>query len=144
MSDSTPGQPSADRNLLFSILALQMDFVSRDTLVGAIHAWVLDKARPLGEILVAQGALGPDEHELLTALVQKHLELNPDDARAWYLGATQLCRLGDTKRALEWADRALAIAPDEPLSLYNVACLYSLLGRLDQAVDCLENAVRQG
>ena len=40
--------PAADRNLLFGILALQMDFIRRDALVKAMHAWVLDKAKPLG------------------------------------------------------------------------------------------------
>src|SRR5262249_6790688 len=72
---------AADRNLLFGILALQMDFITRDALVGAMHAWVLDKARPLGEILAAQGALGPDEHALLTALVHKHLERHGGNPR---------------------------------------------------------------
>ena len=43
---------SSDRNLLFGILALQMDFIGRDALVTAMNAWVLDKAKPLGEILV--------------------------------------------------------------------------------------------
>ena len=41
----------ADRNLLFGILALQMDFIARDALIGAMNAWVLDKARSLGDIL---------------------------------------------------------------------------------------------
>jgi hypothetical protein len=37
----------SDRNLLFGILALQMDFISRDALIAAMNAWVLDKAKPL-------------------------------------------------------------------------------------------------
>ena len=37
---------SSDRNLLFGILALQMDFVTRDALVAAMNAWVLDKQSP--------------------------------------------------------------------------------------------------
>ncbi len=37
--------PNADRNLLFGILALQMDFISRDALIAAMNAWVLDKAK---------------------------------------------------------------------------------------------------
>ena len=45
----------ADRNLLFGILALQLDFISRDQLVEAMHAWVLAKQRPLGEIGVRLG-----------------------------------------------------------------------------------------
>jgi hypothetical protein len=49
MSDPAPATPSADRNLLFGILALQMDFVSRDALITAMKAWILAKNRPLGE-----------------------------------------------------------------------------------------------
>jgi hypothetical protein len=30
---------SADRNLLFGILALPMDFITRDKLVAAMHAY---------------------------------------------------------------------------------------------------------
>jgi serine/threonine-protein kinase len=69
----------ADRNLLFGILALQMDFISRDQLVAAMHAWVLDKARPLGETLVAQGALTADRRLLLEALVGEHLKMPGSD-----------------------------------------------------------------
>src|SRR5438105_4065941 len=72
---------ASDRNLLFGILALQMDFVGRDALIAAMHAWVLDKARPLGQILLDQNALRPDAHALLEALVQKHLELHGHDAQ---------------------------------------------------------------
>jgi len=64
----------ADRNLLFGILALQMDFISRDELVAAMNAWVLDKAKPLGQVLRERGSLKPEVHDLLEALVLKHLE----------------------------------------------------------------------
>ena len=49
---------SSDRNLLFGILALQMDFIDREALVKAMNAWMLAKAKPLGQILVEEGALG--------------------------------------------------------------------------------------
>ena len=74
-----PPSPAADRNLLFGILALQMDFVSRDALIAAMHAWVLDKAKPLGQILREQGQLAEDEHALLEAMVRKHLEKHGND-----------------------------------------------------------------
>ena len=45
----------ADRNLLFGILALQMDFITRDALIAAMNAWVLDKAKSLAQILVDEG-----------------------------------------------------------------------------------------
>ncbi|MCI0460669.1 MAG: serine/threonine-protein kinase [Gemmataceae bacterium] len=79
MADPIPSRPSADRNLLFGILALQMDFISRDGLVQAMNAWVLAKAKPLGQILIEQGTLRPDAYALLEPLVQKHLELHGND-----------------------------------------------------------------
>ena len=36
----------ADRNLLFGILALQMDFITRDEPGGAVQAWVSTKQKP--------------------------------------------------------------------------------------------------
>lgn len=67
---------SADRNLLIGILALQLGFISREQLISAFHDWVLQKQRPLDEILAAQGALGADARPLLQALVAKHVELH--------------------------------------------------------------------
>ena len=66
-----PPSPAADRNLLFGILALQMDFISRDALIAAMNAWVLDKAKPLGDVLRDSTSLAADEHALLDALVQQ-------------------------------------------------------------------------
>ena len=79
MSASMLARPAADRNLLFGILALQMDFISRDALVAAMHAWVLDKARPLGQILREAGQLDEDEFALLEGLIRKHLEKHGND-----------------------------------------------------------------
>ena len=45
-------------------------------------------------------------------------------------------------RAREWIARGLAIAPDDPLALYTVACGYTKLGGLDLACDLLERAIR--
>jgi serine/threonine-protein kinase len=70
---------SADRNLLFGILALQLDFITRDQLVAAMHAWVLDKAKGLGDILVAHKALAADRRALLEALVAEHLKKHDND-----------------------------------------------------------------
>ena len=63
-----------ERNLLFGILALQLDFISRDALVDAMQTWVRDKDRPLGRILVEQHALPEDTQGLLESLVERHLE----------------------------------------------------------------------
>ena len=72
-------------------------------------------------------------------LAQNELMANPENARAAYLGAGGLAVLGESARAKEWASRALAIDPDDILTQYNVACVYSLLGDLEPALDLLES-----
>jgi TolB-like protein/Flp pilus assembly protein TadD len=75
---------------------------------------------------------------------QAHLALNPDDPRAATMCAVALCRLGDRVGGLEWAQRALAIDPEDMGVRYNVACLYALEGAAEKAIECLEQAVRAG
>jgi eukaryotic-like serine/threonine-protein kinase len=72
-------QTASDQNLLFGIVALQMDFISRDELISAMHAWALEKDKPLGMILLGQGALADDERCLLDSLVHMHLKRHDDD-----------------------------------------------------------------
>ncbi len=70
---------ATSENLLFGILALQNDFVTRNQLVAATGVWIGDKSRSLQSILVEQGALAGDEQQLLSALVQKHLSKHDHD-----------------------------------------------------------------
>jgi serine/threonine-protein kinase len=72
---------AADCNLLFGILALQMDFINRDALIAAMHTWVLDKAKSLGQILEANGQLSPGRRAALDALVREHLAAHGDEPR---------------------------------------------------------------
>jgi non-specific serine/threonine protein kinase len=75
---------------------------------------------------------------------QKHLLLHPGDARALYFGANALSQVGDRERSLEWAGRALELEGEEPQVLYNVACVYALLGEAERAIDCLERSLTHG
>jgi serine/threonine protein kinase/Tfp pilus assembly protein PilF len=77
-------------------------------------------------------------------LAEKAILLNPEDARACYMGAGSMIRLGQEKRGLQWAKRALALDPDDPAILYNVACNLSGLGQVEEAIDCLERTVKVG
>ncbi|HWB09890.1 MAG TPA: protein kinase [Pirellulales bacterium] len=70
---------NADRNLLFGLLALQLNFVDRHQLVSAFDRWTLDKAQPLAQILQSQGALSGDRLLLLEALVSEHLKVHDND-----------------------------------------------------------------
>ncbi len=102
-----------------------------------------------GFLAQALGSLGlVDERDAglrrALKLMEDRLELNPDDARAANLAAAFLARLGDLTKAVEYADRSLAIDPEDPMLLYNVACTYVVLGRKDDALNCLERAVDKG
>jgi len=77
-------------------------------------------------------------------LVEERLELYPDDARALYMAANGLVALGEKEKGLEWARRARAIAPDDAMLLYNLGCIYSLAGEIDEAIDCLEKGIAFG
>ncbi|MBI2804171.1 MAG: serine/threonine protein kinase [Planctomycetes bacterium] len=68
-----------DRNILFGIFALQMGFITRGALVTAMKTWVLNKNKPLSQILREQDAIAADTFALLDALVQKHLALHGHD-----------------------------------------------------------------
>src|SRR5438067_3813526 len=69
---------------------------------------------------------------------ERELTLHPDNPRPAYLGAAALVTLGQNDRAKEWLARTLAIDPDDILTQYNAACIYSRLGEIDTAVDVLE------
>ena len=85
-----------------------------------------------------------DCHYRSLEVIEKHLDLNPDDARALYLGSGALIGIGETEQGLEWAARAVEIDPNDAAVLYNVACTYSNAERLDEAIDYLERAVAVG
>jgi len=70
---------TADRNLLFGILAVNLNFITRDQLIVAMNTWILDKSKPLDVILLEQNALTPERHGLLKALVVEHLRQHLDD-----------------------------------------------------------------
>ena len=57
-----------------------------------------------------------------------------------YLGGAASIRLGKNDQGLEWAERALAANPVEPMTLYGIACSFALIGQLEKAFDCLEKA----
>ena len=40
--------------------------------------------------------------------------------------------------------RAIIMDPEEPLTLYNIACAYSLQNEVDKAIDCLERSLAHG
>jgi adenylate cyclase len=77
-------------------------------------------------------------------VTRKHLDLNPDDARAVLFGASALAHLGDREEAVKWASRASVIDPDNPSVNYNVACVFAQLNEVDRGIDSLEQSITTG
>ncbi len=79
-------------------------------------------------------------YRLAADVAGRHVELNPDDPRAATMLAVSLCRLGKQDAGLRWAERALEIDPEDAGVRYNVACLFSVAGKPDRAIQCLHEA----
>ncbi len=75
-------QHGTDRNLLFGILALQLDFIGRDALIDALRDWTTRKDQPLGQILVERGDLPASRRDLLEPLVDEHVRQHDNDPAA--------------------------------------------------------------
>ena len=95
--------------------------------------------RSLGRIEEARRA---DARSL--ELIEHHVRMNPDDARALCFGAYAWADAGQSDRATEWAELALQTRDNEPHYLYNTACVYAALGNTDRALELLERAVELG
>lgn len=77
-------------------------------------------------------------------LAMKVLSLRKDDLDALTMLGDTLTRLGAHEEALRIDRRIVALAPDEPLSHYNLACSCSNLTLIDEALESLSTAVDLG
>ena len=91
----------AEHNLLVGILAVQLDFITGDQLVRALHSWVQQKDRPLNSILVEEGALDSDTEPVLRAVVKRHLELHQNKVEESIAAVSTLGSLEDQLAALD-------------------------------------------
>ena len=115
---------------------------------AAMEARPDDYQSPLLSAQVAEDLGRPQEAAALRRrgieIAEARLRLNPDDARALYMAANGLVAMGERGRGLHYAEQALAIRPEDPMLLYNVGCVFSLAGRHEPALDCLEKAAARG
>ena len=107
----------------------------------AYDSWYL-----LGMCYRRLGAVTRARHANLECIegMKRWVKSRPDDTRAWTMGAAVLAEMGEPDRAAAWLRRALAIDGDEPIILYNAACVYVALGDHDAALACLEASARFG
>ena len=69
---------------------------------------------------------------------ERALNQNPANSGPAHRGALALAHMGDGARARDWAARAIAIDPHDTVAQYNIACVYAVLGDIDEAIDLLE------
>lgn len=104
-----------------------------------------DYESPLLSLAIALDAGSDEEARRLSRIgierAQRRLEEHPDTQRALYLGAGGWLVLGESAKAEEWANRALALDPDSRSTRYNVACILARAGRSEEALDLLENSI---
>jgi TolB-like protein/Flp pilus assembly protein TadD len=108
-----------------------------------------DEYQTLSYLAMAYQSLGDEAmtreaSQRMVKAAERAISINPGDARALYLGAINLERIGESERAQEWAGRALRLDPQHPVMLYNLACFHSVAGRVDIAIDHIERALDLG
>jgi len=75
---------------------------------------------------------------------ERVLALNPVDARALSMGSVNLLLDGQRERAMEWSRRSLELYPDHMTTIVNAACLYSIAGDKERALEFLERLFARG
>jgi serine/threonine-protein kinase len=71
-----------DRNLLFGVLALQVDLIDRNQLVEACTAWAARKDLSLAELLLERGLITKADQTDVERLLDRKLHKHGDDVRA--------------------------------------------------------------
>lgn len=69
---------------------------------------------------------------------------NPDFIDALVLLGDLYTKRGCYKKGLEIDIRLSKLSPDDPIIHYNLACSYSLLKKIDLALDTLDRALKSG
>jgi adenylate cyclase len=69
---------------------------------------------------------------------------NPDDSRARMFYAVTLAECGRKDDAMSEGAKAIEISPDDPMMLYNCACLHARLGEPQRALELLRQAIARG
>jgi TolB-like protein/Tfp pilus assembly protein PilF len=133
----------------------------------ARHAFAQGKFEQAAELFEKASEVRPDDYQAISLLAQvyrtlgrekertdacrrtleaieKHLLTNPNDSRALCFGSLNLFESGREDKGAQWLQRAIEVDPDDAMNLYNVACVYSSTGRVDEALDCLERSIGKG
>jgi serine/threonine protein kinase/tetratricopeptide (TPR) repeat protein len=97
----------------------------------------------------ALGAMGKKDalrnmHQQASAAMEAHIQKVPEDARARTLLATNYAALDRVDDALREASLAMSLRPNEATVLYNAACVFCGIGRVDEALEAITKAHAAG
>jgi non-specific serine/threonine protein kinase len=100
-------------------------------------------------IINSLGALGKQEalnnmHQRRIVALENHLKPVPEDARARTLLAADYVAVGRNEDAVQEANLAIALRPNEATILYNVACIFCTMQKRTEAMEALKKAWNAG
>jgi tetratricopeptide (TPR) repeat protein len=79
-----------------------------------------------------------------TRVLQWQIEWAPENVRARILLAGTYASRGETDNAVRELEKAVASSAHDASTLYNAACAYSVLGRKEEALSVLKQAIENG
>jgi non-specific serine/threonine protein kinase len=82
--------------------------------------------------------------EMEMVVLERQLELVPEDVRARSLLAADYAAMGRAEDAVRHLEMAIALRPDDSNVLYNSACTYGVLGKKSEALDLIRRALAHG
>ncbi len=81
--------------------------------------------------------------QLTFELAERAAVFQPENPALLSRGAIALTHLGKMEQAISWTQRALTLDPDDPITNYNAASVYSVSGDQETALRFLEVYIRQ-
>ncbi len=127
----------------FSRLCRLLDDPDRALRVLSSNAWrrSTDYRVPLytalGYKCCNDTARSEEFHEKGVCAARQHLEIYPQDARAWSLGGAALVHLGSHRQALGWNRTATQLARRDGLVMFNASCIATACGDREGAISTL-------
>lgn len=99
---------------------------------------------PERDFAIQRGVFGEEGLDFEIRFFESVLGAWPDNVDTlMFLGNAYTAR-GDHQRGLVIDLRLLELRPQDPVVLYNLACSYSLLGRIDEGLHALERSAEFG
>ena len=77
-------------------------------------------------------------------IAQRRVSLNPHDFMAIHMAAFAFYDLGEVEKAKYWAELASSLYTDDGAAAYNLACMHSLMGSIEEALEMLEETLKIG